>query len=562
MVRGPDRTLHVTGHMRPDAGFARSPLARACVAGLVLFCTSFSAAAVAHDPDPVVSIPLEPLGYQPPTREFLTSGSSMQTVHYVDSNHLLITFGLRRLMKREVDAPPNDDDRMVGAVLVELPSGKVLARTEWRLHDRAQYLWDLGHGHFLLRVRDHLTMFAPMDGDQPFLQQPFLNIDRHIIAVQVSSNSDLLTVETTNRAAMPGEASDAYGGVLTPGDNAPVQLNFYRMMEAGDKLLLQSAGAIRTRAAVALPMTAAGILDVLEGGKDTWMFNFDEHGGKVDELAAWDTSCFPRATFVGHSEFVAFGCRGSDEKREIAGFNLKGEQMWQQGLFESYIAPTFEFAPSAGRFALGRTILSVPIDADAPIPDSAVSAQEVRVYQTYNGKQVFRIECSPVQRAGQNFSLSSDGMQLAVIRETTERRVAKADLEEYTQHHVAVEVYALPPLTVKDQAAIRDVEKLAPTDTGARIDYALARLSSHGNKVNTASVADHGAGAGGVAPVQSAPVSVPATDALQAAEQTSSASATGSEEGAATAGDVDSSVPRKPPTLYGPDEKPPQKKTR
>ena len=80
-------------------------------------------------------------------------------------------------------------------------------------------------------------------------------------------------------------------------------------------------------------MTTGGILDVIEGGKDRWLFNFDELTGKVDELAELDTTCFPRATFVGHGEFVAFGCRGSADKVDFAGFNLKGEQMWQQNFW-------------------------------------------------------------------------------------------------------------------------------------------------------------------------------------------------------------------------------------
>jgi hypothetical protein len=557
MVFGKVRTLHATGEL--DAGGERRHAHagklwwRAFgVAALLILST---VAATARDPDPAVRIPLDALGYQPPTQEFLLSGSSMLTVDFVDKDHLLITFGLRRLMKREADSRPNDDDRMVGAYLVELPSGKLLAHTEWRVHDRGRYLWDIGHGWFLLRVRDRLTMFSPLEGEEPFAERPVLSNDRHIVAVQVSSDSDLLTLETTNRAAGPGEASDAYGGVLTPEDNAPVQLNFYRMVESGDKLVFLSAGAIRSRIALALPVTTAGFLEELEGGKNTWMFNFDEHAGKVSELAAWDTSCFPRATFVGHSEFVAFGCRGSNDKQEIAGFNLKGEQMWQQGFFDNYIAPTFAFAPAAGRFALGRTIINGPFDPDIPVPASAVSTQEVRVYQTYNGKQLFRIECSPVQRAGQNFSLSPDGMQLAVIRDTTAHRVAKGDLEEYTEHRAAVEVYALPLLTDKDQAALKDVERLAPADTGARIDNSLARKASKRDKVDTASTADHGPAGGGLAPVSSQ-VSPPAADAPQ---QTPSAGA--SEEKAATAGDVESSEPRKPPTLYGPDEKKPAQRT-
>ncbi|HEV2619193.1 MAG TPA: hypothetical protein VGU23_04565, partial [Acidobacteriaceae bacterium] len=97
-----------------------------------------------------VEIPLSWLGYQPPAEDFMLAGSSMLTVDFVDADHLLVTFGVRRLMKREPDDPASDDDHTIGAFLVEVASGKVLARTEWRAHDRRRYLWSLGHGRFLL----------------------------------------------------------------------------------------------------------------------------------------------------------------------------------------------------------------------------------------------------------------------------------------------------------------------------------------------------------------------------------------------------------------------------
>ena len=164
----------------------------------------------------------------------------------------------------------------------------------------------------------------------------------------------------------------------------------------------------------------------------------------MNELAAFDTSCFPRATFVGHSEFVAFGCRGSDDKQDFAGFNLKGDEMWQQNFTDTHVSPTFSFAPAAGRFALGRTIVSSLIDADSPLPASLVTGQEVRVYQSYNGKQLFKIDLTPVERAGQNFALSADGMRLAVVRETLVHHAATKDYEAYTQREAGVEVYPLP----------------------------------------------------------------------------------------------------------------------
>ena len=523
----------------------------------------------ARDPEQVARIPLGPMGYQTLLPEFLLAGNSMLTVHFVDTDHLLITFGLRQLMTRLAGDPPDDDDRMVGADLVELPSGKVLAQTQWRMHDRGQYLWSLGHGRFLLRVRDQLTVLAPMQGvvkGDAFRKLPLLHNDRNLVALQVSADGDLLTVETAKRtpASEPGVASNVTVVDPARAEPAPVQINFYRLTSTGagaESLAVAPAGAIGAHSVVDLPMTTAGFLDVIEGGKDRWLFNFDEHAGKVDELAEWDTSCFPQPTFVGHSEFVAFGCRGSEEKQSLAGFNLKGEQMWQQNFLDSQTAPTFSFAPAAGRFALGRIVVIAAVDADGPLPESLVRSQEVRVMQSYNGKLLFRIDCTPVERAGQNFALSADGTRLAVVRETMVHHEATKDYDEYTEREAAVEVYALPPLTEQDQAAVKQAEALAPLDTGARIDLSLERVST---PLATDSVADAASGASGTG--ASAVGGDSAAQTLAGvgagAGENATSQATTPEQGAAVAqgsvvlGDPEPGAARKRPTLYGPDERP------
>jgi hypothetical protein len=525
------------------------------------------AAGVAHarDPEPVARIPLGPMGYQTLLPEFLLAGNSMLTVHFVDPDHLLITFGLRQLMERLAGDPPDDDDRMVAADLVELPSGKVLAQTQWRLHDRGQYLWSLGHGRFLLRVRDRLTVLAPMQGvsaGDAFRELPLLHIDRNLVALQVSANEDLLTVETTKRtpAGEPGVASDVT--VVDPArpEPAPVQINFYRLTNTGagaESLAVASAGAIGAHSVVEIPMTTAGFLDVIEGGKDRWLFNFGEYAGKVDELAEWDTTCFPQPTFVGHSEFVAFGCRGSAEKQSLAGFNLKGEQMWQQNFLDSQTAPAFSFAPAAGRFALGRIVVTGAVDPEGPLPESMVSAQEVRVMQSYNGKLLFRIDCTPVERAGQNFALSADGMRLAVVRETMVHHAATKDYDEYTEREAAVEVYALPPLNEQDQAAVKQAEALAPKDTGARIDLSLERVSTP-----LAASAASGAATGAVSGAAASAASAVGGDSSAQTAASASPGASVGEKGAPVAagavvlGDPEPETGRKRPTLYGPDETP------
>jgi hypothetical protein len=529
------------------------------VGAMMAACMMLAAgAALARAAEPVARIPLGPLGYQTMVPEFRLAGSSMLRVDFVDADHLLVTFGLRQLMARLPGDPVDDDDRTVGAVVVELPTGKVLAKTQWRLHDRGQYLWGLGHGRFLLRVRDRLTVIAPMaagGAKDAFREVPLLNIERHIVALMVSANEDLLTVETTQPAAgaETGEASVGAGPsgnlvIHDPAqtDSAPVQLNFYRLTSTGagaEGLLATPAGAIRARTAVELPMTTGGFLDVKEGGKDSWLFNFDAHTGPVSELAEWDTTCFPRATFVGHGEYVAFGCRGSAERQALAGFNLKGEEMWQQNFSDQHTSPSFSFAPAAGRFALGRTVVTAAVDESAPMPESVVSAQEVRVVESYDGRVLFKIDCTPVERAGENFALSADGMRLAVVRETLVHHAATKDYDEYTEREAAVEVYALPPLTEKDRAEVKAAEAMAPPlDAGARIDLSLERISTPMEGDAAEDAASGMSAVGG-------DTSALATAA--AGEQTAPVAA-----GAAVEGDAGPGVARKRPTLYGPDETP------
>src|SRR6185437_10840438 len=100
----------------------------------------------------------------------------------------------------------------------------------------------------------------------------------------------------------------------------------------------------------------------------------------------------------------------------LGGFNLGGEEMWEQNLSGDFIATFMTFAPESGRFALGRVMGNAAID-DLQGSGAGLTGQSVIVYQMESGKQLLHVDCSPVVRAGQNFALSPDGMSLAVVRE-------------------------------------------------------------------------------------------------------------------------------------------------
>jgi hypothetical protein len=420
--------------------------------------------AFARGPEQPLRIPLETLGFQPLSPQFLLNGSSMLTLHYVDDKHLLLTFVVHRLIPRLPDEPEDDQDRVVDAVLLELPTARVLARTSWHLHDHAQYLWSLGHGHFLLRVRDNLTTFAPLANlgtGQPFAQQPFLtSSDRRIAAMLLSPDADLLIIESVKRT--PPEAKPKpplFGPTPTQApqltERNRVQINFYRIRpgEDGGPVQRTFAGVVESRNVGDIPAATAGYLAVVDQGHQHWAFDFHSYAGKTAELSPFDSTCSPAPIFVSHSEFIAFGCRGGQTMQQIGGFNMRGEEMWEQGLFGSFTAPSLAYAPTGGRFALSRILLRNSVIPDQPISADEVSAQAVVVYQTGTGKQLLRADCSPVERAGQNFALSPNGLALAVV------------------HADAVEIYTLPPLTPKDEDAIKLAQALTPAENNLPVRF-------------------------------------------------------------------------------------------
>jgi hypothetical protein len=445
---------------------------RSCLLpGLVLLISLTAAPLFARGPAPAIRIPLESLGFQSQSPQFLLAGSSMLTLDYVDNQHLLLTFGVHRLMERIADDPPDDEDRMVEAVLLEVPSGHVLARTDWRFHDNGQYLWNLGHGRFLLRNRDTLTTFAPLinlASGQPFRQRSFLRSPRRIGPVLLSPEADLLIVESVEQMPpSPPPANPLFGpapkrtpaALGRPGDPTPVSLNFYRLSvprENGDQVVATWAGIARSVSFGTLPATGAGHIAIVDQGRQHWAFDFHPYHGDVKQLAPFDSTCRPTVQFVSSSEFVSFGCHGGNTPLVLGGFNMRGEEMWEQNLFSDFVALSFAFAPSSGRFALGRVLGGFAADTSIPITTDAFTGQTVTVYQTESGKQILHVDCSPVARAGQNFALSPDGMKLAVIREN------------------AVQIYTLPPLSTADRVEVNEARALIPHQDQLPIDFAVS----------------------------------------------------------------------------------------
>lgn len=422
---------------------------------LLLLLALAAAAHAATKPEPPILIPLAPLGVPAPQPKLLAAGATMYTLDFVDDTHVLLTYFTRGLLSRLPDADANDYDGLVAGVLLELPSGKELARTQWRVRDRNPYLWPVGHGHFLLRVRSTLTMLDPLGnlaGGDAFKPEPFANMPRRIGYITSSPGGDLLSIETI--PALAPRASQSQAAVAIDGDRSgrpPVEISFYRMSLESGHLNHQAAGAVGANNLVAVPANASGYLLSVKESPAVYNFDYIAHDGKKLELAPFDTNCTPHAYFISRSDFVAFGCQVGGIKPTLAGFNLKGENAWISVLGGQQLPPSITASPESGRFALNRVLITATAENVENLQPEEMTAQEITVIQSYDGRQLQKVNAGPIQRAGHNFDLSPNGLSLAVLQSGN------------------LAIYKLPALSGKDQAALKLARAMEPAPNAARI---------------------------------------------------------------------------------------------
>jgi len=517
-----------------------------------------AAAHAGRGPQPAVRLQLADLGFPGVSQSFQEVGASMLTVHFVDGTHLLVTFSLRGLVERIKDDPPGDEDRAVAALLVELPSGKVLAHARWHLHDHAQYLWSLGNGRFLLRTRSTLTSIAPLANlasDDAFRQTPFADVPGVIDAVVVSPEGDLVTVEASPPRKPPPERTVFF--VNEPQEKEPDPLEtFFFMRAVGNgvpesPLMAISAGAMKVRGTGMLPMNGRGYLTAKNDKRDRWGLEFEGFDGDKHKLSDLDSSCMPRLVLVSPSQFVAFSCRGSDDKIMLSSFNFLPMETWEEP-FSGALGPAqFAYAPQAGRFALSRMIST----AAGPLPGSALSplgtpgpasgmvdsstSQEMRVYQAESGDLLVKLNCSPVSRTGQNFDLSADGLNALVVRDGV------------------IEVYRLPPLSAQDKKELAEVQQREPPIPHSNFVRLKHIAREEAESMAEAAPEDGDAPAApppATTPVAAAPAAAPAPAATPAPAPAATVAASSDPPANAPANAGDVETHRKPPSLLNPGE--------
>jgi hypothetical protein len=506
------------------------------MAGLAVMALCASAASAADkQPTPWARISLQKLGFPGVSAGFVTAGASVLTVNFVDDDHLLVTFGMRGLVKRIAGDPDTDEDREVAAEIVEVPSGKIVARTEWHLHDHGRYLWPLGHGRFMLRSGSSLSTFAPLANlhSEPFRRVAFPVRGPYVASVMTSPEGGVLTVESVIPLKQSGIATWAD----VQGPQSATLLDLYRLSGEGTEaspMTITSPQSVRSSHPVSFPIDEDGFLWTTNESRDPndWTVSFHAFApaGKKNPVVVGQlhSNCQPRLMIASRSEYVSLTCKGADAQMKLATYGFDGHENWEEPI-DMDTAIAFAFAPGVGRFAISRITAAVTTltqgTSSISVPGDPVFKQEVRIYQTESGDLVLKTTTSPAFKTAENFDLSADGRLAALVRDGD------------------IAIYQLPALSERDRKAAEEVAKYAPPP-GDKAELSLASVVVREQPGETVA---------GKAPRVAAPI-LPAASMPGASNPTAADNAAQATMPVSTAAAAAATPARKPPTLLLPGE--------
>lgn len=395
---------------------------------------------------PVASIPVVPLGFTPPSTNYLGARNSFVSLDFLDEDRILFTFRVPGLIHRDLKNDDESSEREIRAVVLKLPQGAGEARVEaqalWPVHDRVRYLWPLKDGHFLLRDRNSL-----LEGDATLALKPFLDFPGSLLWVELDPSQQLLVTNSREPLAAPAKPKAAEGAspsttslssptssplsspvssqvsnpatasatVTTDQDDATAEDGRPELVV---RILRRASGEVmlvsRVRSAVHLPINDAGYLENLRGRGMEWKLNLSYFTGGAKMLGSVETACDPDDEFLSEDEILVTGCT-PDGSSKLVAMTTEGKTLWIAQAPPAQLWPHLTVAPNGSRLAWLTLDANHPVGMFAPLGVEDVKEQSVTVFDAATGDVAFVSPLSPMLDAGGNVAFSPSGRRVALL---------------------------------------------------------------------------------------------------------------------------------------------------
>jgi len=400
--------------------------------------------------------------------ERLSEDNENVSLNFVDAEHVLLTFNPKKMVKRLPGCPPEHDDRLVHAAVLEVPSGKVVREADWYLHDHRRYLWPLGPGKVLLRRLNSLYSV-----DANLRETLLLSLPRDLLWVSVTPDGSQIVVETAKDANAVAVKESKPNSSKAPGKPEPKYL-----IEFLDAKTLAPQRAIPAKELVKLEESSMGYVDLLRKNH-LWLIRFGPTPGQRHNVARARSQTVPSVVYSSDNVLLIGRCPSAVCDYSVTAFTVTGHRLWRQHWNQYRGFPAVARSEDSSRFGISTLRVAAPAssavepdDDAAGEPDDAVRQdgfrQDIQIFETASGNPVLSVQASPAVLSGQNFSLSPDGRRLAAL------------------HGASLELFDLPQMSEEERA------KYAALKTDVPGLYTLASTPDSGSSRDADSMAGNG----------------------------------------------------------------------
>ena len=368
---------------------------------------------------PAFTVPVGPLGFSPPGPLYLGLRNSLVSLDFLDEDHLLFTFRVPGLMRREAENGTGGDERQIRAVTLALPAGTVVSEALWTLHDRVRYLWMLKDGHFLLRDLNGLSQ-----GDATLELKPLFEFPGPLLWLELDPTGQYLVTNSREpTAAAPVKAGlvpspESASAALVVDGQQPLKESDSPQTDLVVRILRRASGQVmlvsRTRSIVHLPINAEGYLESLRGNGEQWLLNLNYFTGGSKTLGRVVSACSPSFDFLSERVVLVTACADGGG-RKLAAMDTAGRLLWEDRTSPEAIWPLIVRAPDGSRLAQETLAVTHAISATSPLDAGDVKGQLVRVFDAVNGKVALEALATPALDAGGNVAISSSGRRVAIL---------------------------------------------------------------------------------------------------------------------------------------------------
>ncbi|MGH9529033.1 MAG: hypothetical protein ACRD2S_03840 [Terriglobales bacterium] len=320
---------------------------------------------------------------------------------YLGSKQILFTFDPHLLVRRAA-AEASPQMRTVRAVLIDLPTMKVLKTIDWRVLDAKQYLWTIGNERVMVHAGRELLIYGAGLRTE---QKISLNGALAFVRIYPSGNYFAVgVVQERNSRAVHEQLAEAEG--REPEEDVEV-----KVLSAQFHVLATVTRSSRDAPPV---LSDEGEIRVPTIGKNRWRIVENTWDGQRRVLAQVTSTCRPQATTLQPDLLFLVGCDRQSDGRWYRMLRPDGKPVLKGWSPSQELEQTANGA--GGTFAVGVAKASRPIPPESIFRVTDLESENIGVYRVENGRREFSVSITSPLPTLQTFVISPNGDQLAVLK--------------------------------------------------------------------------------------------------------------------------------------------------